>query len=84
MGSAARPRIIRLPAKLAQIRAKLGLTQEELAEKLSSPNQKLPKSAISKYESGTLDPPTLILLRYARLAKINLEKIVDDDLDLPR
>jgi len=37
---------------------------------------------ISDYESGKRVPTILTLLAYARAAKIPLEQIVDDDLEL--
>ena len=38
---------------------------------------------ISKYELGRNEPPLTTLLRYARIAGVHLEDIVDDELDLP-
>jgi transcriptional regulator with XRE-family HTH domain len=38
---------------------------------------------IAKYERDNGEPPIEVLLAYARAAKIPLENIVDDELDLP-
>jgi transcriptional regulator with XRE-family HTH domain len=43
----------------------------------------IPYSQISKYETGVGEPPLIILLRYAYVAGVHLEDIVDDELDLP-
>jgi hypothetical protein len=37
---------------------------------------------ISKYELDKNEPPLAILLAYARLARIPVEQIIDDKLDL--
>jgi hypothetical protein len=41
------------------------------------------RSNISKYELGTGEPPLPVLLKYARVANVYLEVLVDDNLDLP-
>jgi transcriptional regulator with XRE-family HTH domain len=38
---------------------------------------------ISDYERGEREPPLPILLRYARLAGVPTEVLIDDELDLP-
>ena len=40
-------------------------------------------SQISGYETGQREPSLLILLRYARLAGVPTEALIDDELDLP-
>ena len=40
-------------------------------------------SAVSNFELGTREPDLLVVLRYARLAGITMETIVDDNLSLP-
>lgn len=55
------------------------------------PNKKLIKrlgvelgqNRVSDYELGKGEPPLPLLLRYARLAGVCLERLVDNDLDLP-
>jgi transcriptional regulator with XRE-family HTH domain len=38
---------------------------------------------LSELESGRREPNLLLLLNYARLAKVTVENLIDDDLDLP-
>lgn len=78
----ARPKPERLAEKLLQIRNALGLSQTEMWRRLGL-DESVTYDRISKYETGKNEPPLLVLLRYARLANIPLEVIVDDDLDLP-
>lgn len=81
MGNA-RPRPERLGEKLRQIRLSLGLSQTELLRRLDAENL-IAYSQISGYETGQREPSLQILLRYARLASIPTEVLIDDDLDLP-
>jgi transcriptional regulator with XRE-family HTH domain len=41
-------------------------------------------TVISGYERGTREPDLVTLLRYARLAKVALEILVDDNANLPK
>ena len=41
-------------------------------------------SAISQYELGTREPPLPVLLKYARLAGVIMDVLVDDEMDLPK
>jgi transcriptional regulator with XRE-family HTH domain len=75
----ARRRPKRLAEKLRQIREALGVSQVELATQL---NVGIRFSEISKYENDQREPPLNVLLAYARLAKVPLAQIVDDDQDL--
>lgn len=72
----------RLAEKLSLIREQLELTQLEMAEKLSGEKITLRKSDISRYESGTREPPLIVLLYYARLANTTIDILADDDVDL--
>ncbi len=81
MGSA-RPRPERLGEKLRQIRLALGLSQSELLRRLDAEDL-IAYSQISGYETGQREPSLLILLRYARLAAVPTEVLIDDELDLP-
>jgi transcriptional regulator with XRE-family HTH domain len=38
---------------------------------------------ISKYELGLREPTLLVLLSYARVARVHAEILIDDELDLP-
>lgn len=83
MGRSRRPRPARLAAKLRQIRAVLGLTQQEMIRRLSYKASPLHTQNISGFENGEREPPLPILLRYARVAGVCLDRLVDDELDLP-
>ena len=82
MGRATRPRPARLAEKLQQIRLSLGLSQTQMLEQLGLADEKF-QGDISKYELGRAEPSYLILLRYARLANVYVDVLLDDDLDLP-
>ncbi len=82
MGKGSRPRPERLPEKLRDIRLALGLSQAEMHRRLQLEGE-VEYTNISKYELGRNEPPLATLLRYARIAAVHLEDIVDDELDLP-
>ncbi|HWS56647.1 MAG TPA: helix-turn-helix transcriptional regulator [Pyrinomonadaceae bacterium] len=70
----------RLAQKLIQLRAKMGLSQNELIRELGAD---LTQGRISEYETGRGEPPLPVLLAYARLAGVCVEVLIDDALDLP-
>jgi|SRR5437868_481930 len=78
----ARPKPRRLAEKLKQIRLALGLSQTEMHKRLEV-ERLISYTQISKYESGRREPLLMILLRYAEVAGIHMEALVNDDLDLP-
>ena len=82
MGGAKRPQPKRLPAKLRQIREALGYTQEEMVRQLRLKG-KVPRSYLSRFESGEREPPLEVLLRYSQLANVWINALVDDAVDLP-
>lgn len=82
MGRSPRPKPDRLPGKLAQIRAALGLSQNEMLVRLGL-GGKRNRTAVSNYELGTGEPPLPIILEYARLAGVCTDVLLDDKLDLP-
>jgi transcriptional regulator with XRE-family HTH domain len=84
MGKASRPRPLRLAEKLSQIRSALNLSQNELISNLDFRALELTQGTISNYELGKREPPLTLLLKYARLAKVSVEVLIDDDLDLPK
>ena|SRR5437868_3914846 len=79
---AARRKQRRLAEKLLQIRLGLGLSQSEMLKRLDAEDL-IVYNQISRYETGSHEPPLEILLRYARVAGVHLEDIADDELDLP-
>ena len=70
----------RLTEKLIQIRLSLGLSQNELIKRL---DVDLTQNRISEYERGTGEPPLPVLLKYARLAGVCVDVLIDDEQDLP-
>jgi len=83
MGRSYRTRPEKLGAKLKLIRARLDLTQPEMIEKLGVKGEPLYPSSISEYESGKREPPLLVLLRYAKLAGVSTDALIDDKEKLP-
>lgn len=77
-----RPRPERLSEKLRQIRTALRLSLSEIHRHLDAEDL-IVSSQISGYETGSREPSLLILLRYARLARVPAEVLMDDELDLP-
>lgn len=82
MGRGSRPRPARLAEKLVQIRTVLGISQNELISRLSYSDE-LIREDISAFERGIREPPLPILLRYARVAGISTDILIDDELNLP-
>lgn len=82
MGRKARPRQEHLAEKLLQIREALGLSQTEMLYRLGVEDL-ITYHQISRFETGTREPPYIILLRYARVAGISTDVLIDDELDLP-
>jgi transcriptional regulator with XRE-family HTH domain len=72
----------RLAEKLLQIRLALGLSQTEMLKRLGFEDQ-LDYKRISEYELGRNEPPLAVLLKYARVAGVCLDSLVDDEMDLP-
>jgi transcriptional regulator with XRE-family HTH domain len=72
----------RLPEKLLEIRLALRLSQSEMLRRLGLEEQ-MDYKRISEFERGTTEPHLSVLLRYARAARVHMEDIVDDELDLP-
>jgi transcriptional regulator with XRE-family HTH domain len=82
MGKKPRQKPKRLAEKLSQIRAALGVSQNEMLKRLGVEDQ-IDHTTISKYELGRNEPTLIILLRYARVAGVRVENLIDDELDLP-
>ncbi len=82
MGRSYRERPKQLGRKLALIRRRLGLTQPEMIAELGVKGEPLYASSISLYEQGKREPPLLVLLRYARLAGVSTDVLIDDKLRL--
>lgn len=66
-----------LAAKLRAIRESFGVSQYRLARKLQ-----VGRTRLWEFDWGRRVPSWIVLIRYARVAGIPLEFIVDDDIDL--
>jgi transcriptional regulator with XRE-family HTH domain len=82
MGQSPRPRPKRLGEKLRQVRLALGLTQEQMAERLKDIESPPKPGHISEFELGRREPSLLFLLAAARLAGVPMENLVDDSLEV--
>jgi len=80
MGRSRRNKPKKLSQKLLAIRKRLNLSQTQMAKAL---HLKVHYSAVSNFELGTREPDLIVVLRYARLAGVPMEAIVDDQLMLP-
>jgi len=69
-----------LSRKLLAIRKKLDVSQTEMARLL---DLDVAYTAVSGYELGTRQPDLLVLLKYARLAGVSTDVLIDDKLKLP-
>jgi transcriptional regulator with XRE-family HTH domain len=81
MGRRPRLRSKHLAGKLVHIRTTLGISQSEIHRQLGLEDVDVKR--ISEYELGNNEPPLPVVLRYARLAGVHMEALVDDDLTLP-
>ena len=68
----------KLPAKLLAIREKLGMSQREIVKALNYKVTPLRASQISQYENGQREPTMMLVLAYARLAKLSTDVLIDD------
>lgn len=82
MGSATRPKPARLAEKLLRIRTALGLSQNEMLHRLEL-SEELFRSSLSAYERGKREPPYPVLLKYAHVAGVCTDVLIDDKLNLP-
>jgi transcriptional regulator with XRE-family HTH domain len=82
MGRASRQRPARIAEKLLEIRTKLELSQNGILKRMGIEDD-LTREEVSAFERGIRVPPLPVLLKYARVAGICLDDLVDDELDLP-
>lgn len=60
------------------------MSQSEMLRHLGTEHSvQTARSRISEYESGKREPSLLILLAYARVARVHLETLIDDEATLP-
>jgi transcriptional regulator with XRE-family HTH domain len=82
MGREQRQRPKYMAKKLRTIRNKLALSQNELIARMDL-TAELYQDYISAYERGIREPPLPVLLRYAKLAGVCADVLIDDTLKLP-
>jgi len=83
MGRASRPKPAKLAEKFKQIRLLLNFSQTDMLIKLGySEDKKEFRSVISAYELGKREPTLIDLLKYARIAGVSVECLIDDELSL--
>lgn len=80
MGRSRRFVPVKLRHKLLAIRQRLQMSQTQMAKALELT---VHYSAVSNYELGTREPDLRIVLRYARLAGVPVENLIDDEMNLP-
>jgi len=66
-----------LAAKLKAIREKLNMSQSQLVAALAVP--KISSARLSEFEHCNREPDLLVLRRYAELANVTIESLIDDD-----
>ena len=67
---------------MRQIRLRLGMSQRQIVEALNYTATPLRASQISQYEQGQREPTMMLVLAYARLAKVSVESLIDDKMKL--
>lgn len=72
----------RLGEKLVTIRVSLTLSQGEMLRHLGI-DEEYTREEISAYERGVRSPPLHVLLKYSKAARVWVNVLIDDDLDLP-
>lgn len=83
MGRTPREKPARLAEKLLHIRKALDLSQDEIVRELHLESW-LTREEISKYERGLRVPSLPTLLKYARIAGLIVDDLIDDDVEIPR
>lgn len=82
MGTKRRPLPRLLSRKLLQIRKGLDLSQEQMAKQLTSKRSPVYPTHVSEFERGLREPSLLVLLKYAQLAGISTDVLINDELVL--
>src|SRR5918998_391103 len=82
MGRASREKPARLGEKLLRIRNALSLSQDGMLRALGI-SEHYGRHYISGFERGEREPPLKVLLRYSEVARVWMNALVDDEIDLP-
>ena len=80
MGESRRPQPRRLHSKLRGIRVHLKLSQDQMAQLVTSKRSPVYPGNVSEFERGKREPSLLTLLQYARVSGLTVETLIDDDL----
>jgi DNA-binding XRE family transcriptional regulator len=73
----------RIPEKLKQIRATLGLTLFDMAQRISDVVQvTISSENVADFEQDIEVPALEVVLAYARIGKTQMESIIDDNLEI--
>ena len=70
-----RPYPLKLADKLRRLRERLEMLQGDIAAKVGVKD----RASISGYERGEREPPLPTLLAYARLGRVRVEVLIDDE-----
>ena len=73
----------RVGVKLRAIRRRLNCSQTEIMKLVTPHTADNLRATISQWERGTKYPTLTTVLKYARLARVPCEVLLDDRLDLP-
>ena len=74
----------KLGKKLRQMRTRAGLSQTEMVAALKYKATPLRASQVSTFEHGKREPPLMLLLAYARFARVSVESLIDDKVSLQK
>jgi len=66
-----------LKIKLKIIRDHLGLTQDQMADRLGLTSESR-RARVSEWEVGKGEPNRTILIKYAELTNLDIKKLIDD------
>jgi transcriptional regulator with XRE-family HTH domain len=81
MGSS-RPQPRYLGKKLREIRKRLNVTQQVMADIVAHKKSPVYPGHISEFEAGRREPSLLVLLQYARAAKVSVDVLIDEEIEL--
>jgi transcriptional regulator with XRE-family HTH domain len=84
MGSGSRRRPVPklLAKKLKLIRTRLEVGQLEMGRLLSNKHSAPDSAMVSRFERGEREPNLFVILQYAKLARVNVALLIDDDWSL--
>lgn len=71
-----------LGEKMRTIRDQLWLSQNAMLRQLGL-DEEFTRAELSAYERGVREPPSRVLLRYSAVARVWVNVLIDDDLNLP-